>query len=585
MDLRIHDRPGEQGQATIMVTLSLLAMCGLMGLAVDLGWAFYVRRSAQAAADAAALGATRAAFQSNLSIDCVSLGCQATPISCSQITQITEPMLFVGCSYAQRNGFAPGGHNGKQTVTIQASTGNPVSAAGVSSMYWVTVRVTETVPQLFSAIMGHPVATVSARATGALANIIVRGSLVLLNRSGDASPPSVGVGTNLAVSGGGTVSATGGILMASNSAAAGTLGGSSRVMNTAFTRIRGSGAYKLGGAGSVWQNTPTNGYADGSPFMDPMSGKGQPPLTTQVQPAVGIAGGTIAGGTSTSPKILTPGNYYACDTGCLNATGATISLNGGYFKFDNSGAGFGNYIFYGGLATGSGNNTVTFAPGRYVFAGAISGGVTKPGTALSIGNATTLNDATASGGVPASDAGEVFIFTDLSYPGLSVQIPSAVQAQASLFSYGTAGFKMGNNSNSSINLHGLNQNSPNLPSELQTFAPLMMWQDQGNSHIKYTASGNIDISCAGSTIDSPCTSSKVSATATSPEMDISSAPNIQLYGAVYQPRGAWTLLQGSGTSNVPVQLVTGALSAQGSGSVLLQGLANPVTTLTAALVE
>jgi hypothetical protein len=113
----------------------------------------------------------------------------------------------------------------------------------------------------------------------------------------------------------------------------------------------------------------------------------------------------------------------------------------------------------------------------------------------------------------------------------------------------------------------------------------MMWQDQGNSHIKYTANGNIDLSCPGSTIDSPCTSSKVSATATSPEMDISSAPNIQLYGAVYQPRGAWTLLQGSGTSNVPVQLVTGALSAQGSGSVLLQGLANPVTTLTAALVE
>jgi Flp pilus assembly protein TadG len=579
MDLRIHDRPGEQGQATIMVTLSLLAMCGLMGLAVDLGWAFYVRRSAQAAADAAALGATRAAFQSNLSIDCVSLGCQATPISCSQIT---IGNLMVGCSYAQRNGFAPGGHNGKQTVTIQASTGNPVTAAGVSSMYWVTVRVTETVPQLFSAIMGHPVATVSARATGALANIIVRGSLVLLNRSGDASP-GVGAGMNLNAGGSGTTSATGGILMASNSPNAGTLGGSSRVINTAFTRILGNGSWSHG---SVWQNTPTNGYVDGAQFADPMSGKGQPPLTTQVQPAVGIVGGTITGGTSTSPKILTPGNYYACDTGCLHATGAAITLTGGgYFKFDNSGAGFGNYIFYGGLATGSGNNTVTFAPGRYVFAGAISGGVTSPGTALNISNGTTLKDNTATGGVPASDAGEVFIFTDLNYPGLSPQIPSAVQAQASLFSYGSAGFKSGNNSNSSINLHGLNQSSPSLPSELQTFAPLMMWQDQGNTHIKYTANGNIDTSCPGSTIDSPCTNPRVSTTATSPEMSISSSPNLQFYGAIYQPRGAWTALQGSGTSNVPVQLVTGALKVQGSGSVLLQGLANPVTTLTAALVE
>jgi hypothetical protein len=337
----------------------------------------------------------------------------------------------------------------------------------------------------------------------------------------------------------------------------------------------------LGGAGSVWQNTPTNGYLDGSQFMDPMSGKGQPPLTTQVQPTVGIVGGTIAAGTAASPTILHPGNYYACDTGCLHATGAAITLGGGgYFKFDNSGAGFGNYIFYGGLATGPGNNTITFAPGRYVFAGTTGGNA-----ALSISNGTTLKDNTAAGGAPASDAGEVFIFTDLSYPGVSIQIPSAVQAQASLFGYGITGIKTGNNSNSTINLHGLNQNSPNLPSELQTFAPLMMWQDQGNSHVKYNANGDIDTSCAGSTIEIPCTNSKVSAMATSPEMDISSAPNVQLYGAVYQPRGAWTVLQGSGTSNIPVQIVTGAMKVQGTGSVLLQGLANPITSLAAALVE
>jgi hypothetical protein len=562
-----------------MVTLALMAMCGLMGLAVDFGWAFYVRRSAQAAADSAALAAIRAAFQSGLSVDCVSMGCPTTPISCSDITSTN---LTIGCSYAQRNGFAPGGHSGHQTVTIQANTGNPVSAAGVTSSYWVTVRATETVPQLFSAILGHPLATVSTRATGALTNVIVRGSLVLLNRTGDASPVT-GAGTNLVVGGGGTVSATGGILMASTATLAGKLSGSSRVTNTSFTRIRGNGSYTLGGAGSVWQNTPTNGYVDGSQFMDPMSGKGQPPLTTTVQPAVPVAGGTIAGGTVNSPTILHPGNYYAtttCGTGCVQASGAPITLASGYFKFDNSGAGFGNYIFYGGLATGSGNSNVTFAPGRYVFAGTANGNPT-----LSISNGTTLKDNTAAGGVPASDAGEAFIFTDLNYPGLAPQIPAAVQAQSSLFAYGTAGIKTGNNSNSSINLHGLNQSSPNLPSELQTFAPLMMWQDQGNTHVKYTANGNIDLTCPGSTIDSPCTNSKVSATATSPELDISSSPSIQLYGAVYQPRGAWTVLQGSGTSNVPVQLVTGALSVQGSGSVLLQGLANPVTSLTAALVE
>jgi Flp pilus assembly protein TadG len=562
-----------------MLTLSLLAMFGLMGLAVDLGWAFYVRRSAQTAADTAALSATRAGIQSNVSIDCVSMGCAPTPISCAQASTST---LTVGCSYAQRSGFTPGGHSGHQTVTIQANTGNPVTANGVTSTYWVTMRVTETVPQLFSAVLGHPLATVAARATGAVTNITVRGSLVLLNRSGDASPV-VGSGTNLVVGGGGTVTATAGILMASNAATSGKLGGSSRVTNTSFTRILGSGGYALGGAGSVWQNAPSNGYTDGAQFMDPMSGKGQPPLTTQVQPPVAVQGGTIAGGTANAPTLLHPGNYYAtstCGTGCVQASGAAITLGSGYFKFDNGGSGFGDYIFYGGVATGSGNTTVTFAPGRYVFAG-------RNGTnsSFSISNGTTLKDNTAAGGVPAADAGEVFIFTDLSYPGLSPQIPAPVQARASLFSYGSAGIKTGSNSNSSINLHGLNPSSPSLPSDLQTFAPLMMWQDQGNSHIKYTDTGHIDTSCAGSTIDSPCSNPKVSATATSPQLNISASPNIQLYGAVYQPRGAWTVLQGSGTSNVPVQIVTGAMSVQGSGSVLLQGVANPITRLAAALVE
>ncbi|MFL6446376.1 MAG: TadE/TadG family type IV pilus assembly protein [Bryobacteraceae bacterium] len=579
MDVHVHRRRGERGQATIMLTLSLLAMFGLMGLAVDLGWAFYVRRSAQAAADVAALSTTRAGIQSNLSIDCISMGCAPTPISC---TQASAPTLTVGCSYAQRNGFSPGGHSGHQTVTIQANTGNPVTANGVTATYWVTMRVTETVPQLFSAVLGHPLATVAARATGAVTNITVRGSLVLLNRSGDASP-TVGSGTNLVVGGGGTVTATAGILMASNAVNSGKLGGSSRVTNTAFTRIFGSGGYSLGGAGSVWQNAPTNGYADGAQFMDPMSGKGQPPLTTQVQPAVAVAGGTIAGGTTTAPTLLHPGNYYAtstCGTGCVQASGAAITLGSGYFKFDNGGSGFGDYIFYGGVSTGSGNTTVTFAPGRYVFAG-----TNGSNSSLSISNGTSLKDNTAAGGVPASDAGEVFIFTDLSYPGLSTQIPAAVQAHASLFSYGSAGIKTGSNSNSSINLHGLNPSSPSLPSDLQTFAPLMMWQDQGNSHIKYTDTGHIDTSCAGGTIDSPCSNPKVPATATSPQLNISASPNIQLYGAVYQPRGAWTVLQGSGTSNVPVQIVTGAMSVQGSGSVLLQGVANPITRLAAALVE
>src|ERR1700686_4357083 len=49
------------GQAIVMVTVALIAMCGMMGLAVDLGWSFFVEKQAQAAADGAALAAVQEA--------------------------------------------------------------------------------------------------------------------------------------------------------------------------------------------------------------------------------------------------------------------------------------------------------------------------------------------------------------------------------------------------------------------------------------------------------------------------------------------------------------------------------------------
>ena len=42
--------------------MSLFAMCGLLGLAIDLGWSYFVKKSAQNAADAGALAAAYAAL-------------------------------------------------------------------------------------------------------------------------------------------------------------------------------------------------------------------------------------------------------------------------------------------------------------------------------------------------------------------------------------------------------------------------------------------------------------------------------------------------------------------------------------------
>src|SRR5271170_4391403 len=83
-----------RGQALVLVTLSLLAMCGIMGLAVDLGWSFYVKKEAQAAADAAALAAVREAAL-RMDGDFANFTCPATPSATTPWCQIATP---VDCS-------------------------------------------------------------------------------------------------------------------------------------------------------------------------------------------------------------------------------------------------------------------------------------------------------------------------------------------------------------------------------------------------------------------------------------------------------------------------------------------------------
>jgi hypothetical protein len=93
----------------------------------------------------------------------------------------------------------------------------------VDVLYWVTVRISQQVPQLFSAILGNGMGTVSARATAAIAESEVLGSLILINRetdmAGPPNPPSSAppAGTNLEAGGGVTVDVPGGIILASNS--------------------------------------------------------------------------------------------------------------------------------------------------------------------------------------------------------------------------------------------------------------------------------------------------------------------------------------------------------------------------------
>src|SRR5262245_50227326 len=50
-----HGKTRERGQVLAMTVISFFALCGLAGVAADLGYSFDDRRRAQTAADAAAL--------------------------------------------------------------------------------------------------------------------------------------------------------------------------------------------------------------------------------------------------------------------------------------------------------------------------------------------------------------------------------------------------------------------------------------------------------------------------------------------------------------------------------------------------
>jgi hypothetical protein len=585
--------PNRRGQVIVMVTLVLIAMCGVLGLAVDLGWAYFVKKSAQAAVDAAALAAANNAFEivgQDGTYD--GMDRQPSPTRCSLIGSGSN--LYPGCFYAQQNGFRDGG---RQSVWLAADANSvPPTVPKVGVMqYWVTATAAEGIPQLFSAVLGNKWLASSARATAAVIEVDAPGSLYTLDRQNDIGNPRGGIGNDIYVQGNGRISAGGDIYLSSTRsgtpAYAGMAGGTGTVESlNGGIYIRGGGTVDSPGN---FIPTPENGYRDGSSYKDPMRGKGQPPPPRGL-PSCAVPDGDLAaycaGGT------CGPGNYYAIDTrgrvtGGSLTVGNGIRLGAGGFCANGvaSAGGFGNYVFFGGVTF---PRATMFDPGRYVFAGVKQNG-SNPGDLVDVQTQTNLQDNTPLVGGqsgPNRDAGEIFVFTDTRYPGL--EIPAALQSVASALKFGMTDFHAGGaGGQTEINLHGLNPDNPVVPRELKPFAPVVFWQDQANSTIKYTPKGYIDCgqnpessaACApGYSLDNPKTTGITNG---SPEMVLQATPSTHLYGTVYQARGAWAVLQGGGRMIAPLQLITGSISVQGGPDVVLQPTGATIKRQVVALIE
>lgn len=352
-------RRTRKGQTAIMFTLAIVPLFGILGLVVDIGWAYFRKQAAQAAADAAASAAAQAAYATAggaPSCTTAHVACYSSEYTCPA-SPSTSPSdnIGTGCLYAKENGFVS---TGRQKVTFQSGVGSAPTAAGVTISYWVIARVSENIPQLFSAVLGYPQATVAARATTGTREASSGGCVITLDPTADGS---------LTGSGGATLTSGCGVFVNSNSNSAINLngGGTITTTGTARTQIVGN----------------CNGCASISPA-----------------PQTGVA-------TATDPFAdLTPPSYSGC-----NDSGNAVNLGSHDKKTISPG------VFCSGFIVGA-QSELTLSPGTYVVKNGISigGQATLKGTGVSIyiqsGGISMAGGATVNLSAPTSGSWQGILF-------------------------------------------------------------------------------------------------------------------------------------------------------------------------------
>jgi len=606
------------GQAIVMVTLALFSMAGMMGLAVDLGWSFFVQKTAQTSADGAALAAVQEAYKRNGggtgTLTCGATADCQTHQACSTIASTSN--LANGCLYALNNGFSSGVAGRNQEVYMSAGvTTPPPTVPGVTNIrYWVTVQTVQVVPQLFSAVIGNTKGTVAAIATAAIAGSISPGSFYGLNQIGDCltglgsaskSPFDCGVDVDISGSGnGGTclnmdgsssgvtakLCAPAGIFLASQCSGASLAGcgsggatatgtnfagqtqGSSNAWAQSGTQISGNGNVNDPSKWLPSNSITRNSSAD---FGDPTQNLKQPPIVSPGQPSCGVPNGILSAGT------YGPYQYYAINPSTGKATGAPVTVgNNSVVTFDPGSAGcpvqpsgppavgtFQTFTFWGGMNVNGNNNTaVNFGAGQYVMAGTTS----STGATLSVDMNGTITG--------NSNYGTQFLFTDGSYSsqGTSLSLPGPLTAAgftANSFKQGYTDIK-----NASGSLTGATAASP-----LSDYQNYLFWNDRRNSNMQIDpdTAAFVDRTRPSTTTD------------TSPQFVLEpGGMALSLKGVMYQPRGAWTFLNSGGSAangNAHLMMVTGALTCGTTGcgntSVTLLGPSAPIIRYITALIQ
>jgi putative Flp pilus-assembly TadE/G-like protein len=328
--MRIRNR--RAGQTVIMFTLSLTVVFGMVGLVTDLGWAYYRKQTAQAAAQSAALAAVKAAMANGGTCGSKNVVCQGETV-CPSSIQVNGGTSNVdkGCLYAQQNGYTSGG---QKKVTLQTGSG-PLQ--GVNVTYWAVAKVSEQLPLGFSVVTGNNRAVLTSRSIVGYVAPTNGGCIYVIAPNGTAL-----------TSNGNTFLTTGcGVWVNSNSATAIDLsGGNTTITDTnPDTKVQIVGGYTCYGqtTGCITPAPQTGAASAGDPLagIDPPTDQSCTPIPTAKGKTVTMDPGTYCGSLSLqggNSLVMNPGNYTFKSGGAnscgLSASGnATITGHGVFMYF------------------------------------------------------------------------------------------------------------------------------------------------------------------------------------------------------------------------------------------------------------
>jgi hypothetical protein len=349
-----------------MVTLGITFLMGILGLVVDVGWGYYRKQVAQAAADSAVTAAVVAAGTGTITCGSGGVVCQSAS-SCTGATAGSN--IKAGCQYGAQNGIA------NANMTMASGVTTPVG--GVAVKYWVTASVSESLLPTFIRTMGFNSATVAASATGAVVSSGTGsggGCLYVLD-------PSAGEALYL---NGASLSVTCGVyLNSSNTTNAFQLASAAATLSTGtagFTMVTGG---KISASGSGCKQDSFYGTQNPSNSVqctDPSYGSASPdPLASIPAPTYSGCNQTNYSWSNLSPaQTLSPGVYC----GGISITGGNVTLNPGTYILNG-----------GGLKIEGSNTTVT---GTNVFFYNTSSGYTA-GSLLMSGQPTVTFTSPSSG--------------------------------------------------------------------------------------------------------------------------------------------------------------------------------------------